>query len=125
MKTYEANVERDGRFWLIRIAGVGNTQARNLRELDAMAKDLIAIVKGVDPERIEVHFDVRVPTSARCHLERAEKLRAQSTQANSQAAQEVRAAARELSSSGMPLRDIGAVLGVSYQRAHQLVKAGP
>jgi hypothetical protein len=35
----------------------------------------------------------------------------------------MRAAAQELSRSGMPLRDIGQLLGVSYQRAHQLVSA--
>jgi hypothetical protein len=29
--------------------------------------------------------------------------------------------ARELSEDGVPLRDIGRLMGVSYQRAHQLV----
>jgi hypothetical protein len=33
---------------------------------------------------------------------------------------EARQAARELRARGMPLRDIGRALGISYQRAYQL-----
>lgn len=36
---------------------------------------------------------------------------------------EVRQAARLLSEQGMSLRDVGAALGVSYQRAHQLLSS--
>jgi len=38
-----------------------------------------------------------------------------------QRAEEARKAARELSENGVTLRDIGRLMGVSYQRAHQLV----
>ena len=38
------------------------------------------------------------------------------------AAEEARLAARELSNAGITLRDIGELMGVSFQRAGQLVK---
>lgn len=39
MKTYNAKVERDGRFWLVTVVGVGVTQARHLREVQAGASE--------------------------------------------------------------------------------------
>ncbi|HKE73255.1 MAG TPA: hypothetical protein VKB57_06550 [Acidimicrobiales bacterium] len=114
-------MERDGRFWLVRVDGVGATHARHLRELDAMAGDLIAVMTGDEPDSIDIEYDIVLPTSVQAHLVRAAELRDQSARANSAAAAEVRAAARELSDSGLPLRDIGRLLGVSHQRAQQLL----
>jgi hypothetical protein len=96
------------------------TQARHLRELEAMTTDLIAVTTGEDPASFEVVYDIRLPESVRAHLQAAEDLRAQAAQAQAQAAAEARQAARELHAQGVPLRDIGRALGISYQRAHQL-----
>lgn len=42
---------RDGQFWLIRVPEVDRaTQARHLREVEAMARDLIAIMEDVAPD---------------------------------------------------------------------------
>lgn len=120
--TYRATVERDGRFWLVRVEGVGATQARHLRELDAMTRDLIAVMADVDPASVEIDFDFVLPDSVQAHLDRAAELREESSRANSAAAAEVRAAARELAERELPLRDIGRLLGVSHQRAQVLVK---
>ncbi len=120
MASYRATVTRDGRFWLVRVDGVGATQARHLRELDAMTKDLIVVMTG-DPEEVVVDYDIRLPAEVQDHLRRSEELRAASAEAQAAAAAEVRSAARQLHEQGMGLRDVGKVLGVSHQRAHQLV----
>jgi hypothetical protein len=120
MASYRATVTRDGRFWLIRVDGVGSTQARHLRELDTMAKDLIAVMTG-DPEEVLVEYDIRLPVEVEVHLRRSEELRAAAAKAQAEAAAEVRSAARQLHEQGVALRDVGKVLGVSHQRAHQLV----
>ncbi len=121
---YRATVERDGRFWLVRVPGVGVTQARHLREVDAMARDLVAVVTDVEPDVVELMWHVVLPEAVQAHLERASRLRNDAAAAQFQAAVEVRAAARALADTGLTLRDIGQALGVSYQRAHQLVR-GP
>lgn len=118
---YRATVERDERFWLVRVEGVGVTQARHLRELEAMTGDLIYVMTGEDPAESEVVYDFILPSDVRSHLERAQVLRSQAATAQSEAAAEVRAAAHELHDAGIPIRDIGRVLGVSFQRVHQLV----
>lgn len=122
MASYRATVTRDGRFWLVRVDGVGATQARHLRELDTMAKDLIALMTGGDPEQVVVDYDIRLPTDVQEHLRRSEELRTASAEAQAAAAAEVRSAARRLHEQGVALRDVGKVLGVSHQRAHQLVR---
>jgi hypothetical protein len=38
---------RDGRFWLIHVPEIDrHTQARHLREIDTMARDLVAVMTG-------------------------------------------------------------------------------
>lgn len=123
MEQFKATVERGQRFWLVTVDGIGTTQARNLREIDVMAKDLVAVMREVDPADVEVFYDVRMPEEAQAHLVEAERLRAEAASAQARAAAEVRVAAAELKGYGMPLRDIGELLHVSYQRAHQLVTA--
>ena len=118
---YRATVVRDGRFWLVQIDGVGSTQARHLGELDAMAKDLIELMTGDDLTEFDVEYDIRLPAEVQAHLQRSKELRAASAEAQAAAAAEVRIAAKQLHRQGMGLRDVGKVLGVSHQRAHQLV----
>ena len=122
-KTYAYNVTRDGRFWLVHVPELDRyTQARNLREVDEMVVDLISLVT----EQSAASFDcqlgsIQLPTSVAGHLATAEQLRALAARSQHDAAEEARKAARELSEDGVPLRDIGRLMGVSYQRAHQLV----
>lgn len=44
MRIYEARARRDGKFWFIDIPELGlSTQARSVKEIDEMARDVIAI----------------------------------------------------------------------------------
>lgn len=122
-KTYTYNVTRDGRFWLIHVPELGRyTQARNLRELDLMVVDLISLVTDQTTASFDCQLgSIDLPDSVVRHLDTAKRLREQAARSQHDAAEEARKAARELSEDGVPLRDIGRLMGVSYQRAHQLV----
>ncbi|MGH3935005.1 MAG: hypothetical protein ACRDS1_08525 [Pseudonocardiaceae bacterium] len=99
------------------------TQARTLREVEPMTRDLVATMAGAAPDSFDLTTDITLPDEVTTHLKHAEQLREQSRQAQASAAAEVRQAARLLAEQGMSLRDVGAALGVSYQRAHQLVSS--
>ncbi len=86
-----------------------------------MTSDLIELMTGAKAGTFSVAYDIELPATVREHLARAEQLRSQSAQAQAEAAAAVRAAARELHQGGLPLRDVGQLLGISHQRAHQLV----
>jgi DNA-directed RNA polymerase specialized sigma24 family protein len=122
--TYHVRVERGDRYWLVHVVELDRwTQARTLRDVEPMARDLIATMVGVKPDSVELATDIALPDKVTTHLKQAEQLREQSRQAQANAATEVREAARLLSEQGMSLRDVGAALGVSYQRVHQLLSS--
>lgn len=116
---------RSDGWWAVVVPEVDGaiTQARRLDQVPAMVADAVALLAGEDPTTIEVDVQPEIPAAVRRRLERAAALRAHSARANNQAAHELRTAAHDLASEGLPLRDVGRVLGVSYQRAHQLVTA--
>lgn len=128
MTTYTAIAERGERYWSVRIPGLGNhpeeglpTQARSLAEVEPMARDLIALWLEVPEDSFGVEVSVVLPSAAQHHLELARKLAEEAAIAQADAARERRAAAQVLKDAGLTVRDIGAALGVSFQRAQQLV----
>jgi predicted RNase H-like HicB family nuclease len=124
MKTYEVTAERDGKFWFARIPELdGVTQGRSLAEVPIMASDYIALVTGQPEAAFTVRVRVLVPREIEQHLARARELRETESRARTEAAAEIRAAARSLHESGFTMREIGQTLEVSHQRAHQLVSA--
>ena len=100
MRKLTARAERGAGWWVVEVPEIDRllTQAKSLSQVPAMVKDAAALITGEPEESFE------------------EAARAQHS-----AAEESRLAARELAASGLTVRDVGAVLGVSHQRAHQLV----
>ena len=112
-----------GKYWHITVQGIaGATQARSSREIEPMARDFISITKDLVPGEIAIELERQLPASVSQHLERASRLRATAEIARKEAAEEWRAAALELKASGMTVRHIGDTLGISHQRAQQLIK---
>lgn len=97
------------------------TQAKHLDQIPAMVADAVELLTNVPASRVEVTVHPKVPESVRAHLTEAKVQQDLAAAATTRATTELQQAARELKEQGMPLRDVGAVLGVSYQRAFQLV----
>lgn len=132
MTRYTAELTRSGKWWSAWVPEIEHaTQGRTLREVDEMVRDLIEIwleengVKPADPNEIKVKIDIVLPQRVQFHIDQAELLRRHARRTQAEAADELAAAAQELRETGMSLRDVGQALGVSYQRAHQLVHAKP
>lgn len=122
VNTYQAIASRDGKYWLVHIPKLDQyTQARSLSEVEPMARELIALVAGIPADSFEFEWQTELSESVRHHLELADKYADQASWAQSEAADERRFAAREMRAEGMTVRDIGAALGISHQRAQQLI----
>lgn len=121
MNTYPVIVRPGEKYWILDIPGIGFTQARTTPEIEIMARDLIQVM--TQETDFDIAVDMRIPQSVQQHLDNARKLHEQEAQCRSQAARETRAAARELHGMGLALQQIGDILGVSRQRAHQLLSA--
>ena len=59
---YHVRVERGERYWLLRVAEIDRwTQAPNLREVEPMARDLIAVMQNVPSTSFELDIDFDAP----------------------------------------------------------------
>lgn len=124
MSRYTVTAERSGKWWVLQAeeAPGAISQVVRLDQADVM-KEAIAFVTG-EPEA-DVEIDVRPVLSDSAGRRVASYLdyKGQAERAAAQAATESRLAAAELAEAGMTVRDIGRVLHVSYQRAHQLLSS--
>lgn len=123
--TYTATVSREDGWWMIHVPEIdGLTQARRLLEAETMARELIAVTLGVPLDTVTVDIqvtnvaDIDIPT--RLDAIRADRARA--AELERAASADAASLARDLVSARVPLRDVGAILGISHQRAHQLIR---
>jgi hypothetical protein len=99
------------------------SEVSRLSQAEEYMRDAIHIVTGEPENEISITLMPVLDPATQIHLEKANHLRDEAKAANSQAATEWRKAAALLRETGLTVRDIGAVLGVSHQRAQQLVSA--
>lgn len=122
--TYEVTAERDGRFWLVHVPAIERyTQARNIPEIEPMARSLINAMTDEPEASVDLSIEIKVPAAVIEHRNRSRELFAQAAASNAEAALEARLAAQALKDAGLTVRDIGKYLDVSFQRAQQLVSA--
>ena len=121
MSDYTVIAKPVGRYWALEVPEVNRvTQARHAREITDMARDLIEIMTGEADPSLHIRYEVSDKLGA--HLDALAVARREEATARQRAARELRAAARVLyDDEHLSLADTGAVLGVSYQRASQLI----
>ena len=123
---YEAKAYLDGKWWMVEIPELGGlTQARKLKEVTFMARDFIAATLDVPIDDVEITLTIERVNELDI-LERVARINAEKEQAAAlerKALQDAVLLARELSAAKLTVREIGQVLGVSHQRAHQLLSA--
>lgn len=125
MKTYDINVTRDGRWWMIEIPALdGLTQTRRLAEAEQMAREYIAVTTDVPISEVTIrrrHLYVGDADIAEVR-EKVDKAREAMKRAERKYNDLMKDTATRLADEKVPVRDIEVVLGVSHQRIGQLVK---
>jgi hypothetical protein len=137
MHTYQVNVTRDGRWWMITVPELNGhqdadgainlsdtTQARRLSEVPGQALDFICTVTDKAPSQVGVRISIAIDGID--VTTRADKVRNDRELAEryaTAAQEEAKELARDLAAHGVAVRDVGEVLGMSHQRAQQLISA--
>jgi predicted RNase H-like HicB family nuclease len=119
-----AHAERTEGVWTIEVPEVKGlfTQAKRLRDVEVMVRDAAALLTGDPEDSFEIEVVPRVPERVQELIRDSEEHARQAKVANALAAKEAREAAKELhNTEGLTVREVGIVLGVSFQRAHQLI----
>lgn len=137
MHTYQVTVTRDDKWWMITVSELkghigadgainvsDTTQARRISEVPSQAHDFICTITDKAPS--EVAMEITICVDGINVTDRASQVAADREQAEAYAAAaqtEARQLARDLAARGVAVRDVGEVLGVSFQRAQQLISA--
>lgn len=118
-----AVAERSGDWWAVRVPQLPGvfTQVRRLDQVNAMVADAVSAFLDIPSEDIKVEVQPKLAVELTQRLEEAREERRHADQLASAAADKLRQVARTLADEGLPERDIGSILGVSHQRAHQLL----
>jgi hypothetical protein len=126
---YKIEITREGRWWMVHIPEInGLTQARRLAEAPTMAREYIALDRGIRLRDISVEVaSVRMEKPAsRELLESARQIkdmRARASELERESAERAREYAHRLVEHGVPVRDIAALLEISPQRVSQLANS--
>ena len=124
MSVYTARCKREGNWWVVTVPELGRTtQARRLDQVRAMVLDLVQLFTEDEPDEVEVRLSVALPDDLGQAIEHAEELRSRAAQMQAEASKTWVTTAQELHRRGFTVRDVGSVLGVSFQRAQQLIKS--
>lgn len=119
-KVYSITASLEKGFWFIEIPEInGATQARSINEIEVMVRDYITIMTG-DTE-IDLDIELLLPEDTATHLQKSTDLRNEAKELMSESSAEYSKAVKSLKSRGLTIREIGKLLGISHQRAHQLL----
>ena len=123
--TYTAVCSRVGDWWAVDVAEIRgvHTQARRLDQVEAMARDAIALLRDVPADSFEVVVQPRLDADA----EQTVAASAEATRRARQAAEEASRLQREAATTlltryRLTVRDAGTLLHVSPQRVSQLAQ---
>lgn len=82
---------------------------------------MVSLLLEVEPDAFDLEIQAAIADELRAELARARDLQRQAERAQAEAATLVREVARKLREQGLTMADVGTVLGVSFQRASQLL----
>ncbi|MBC8007587.1 MAG: XRE family transcriptional regulator [Prolixibacteraceae bacterium] len=118
-----ALAERTGNWWAIEVPEVPGlfTQVKRLGQVDAMVRDAAAALIGEPEDSFDVDIQPQIPETVAELIDHAKQLTEEAGKVQRNASMETKKAATLLQQEGMTVRDIGVVMGVSYQRISQIL----
>ncbi len=120
---FTSTARKDDRWWVVQCDQHPGalSQVARLDQAVMHQREAIAFVAGLDEAEVDVEVRPALPQRVEKALVLARQRRGEAEHAQADAAEHWKRVALELQRTGLSVRDIGAVLGVSHQRAHQLV----
>lgn len=122
---YRVEAVRTGGWWALSSPDVpgAHSQAKRLDQAEAMARESIALVLDLDEARVDVEVAPVLEAELAHRVQQMGVDRANAEAAVEHAATTTRSTVMALLDAGLPMRDVGRIVGVSHQRVHQLAHA--
>ena len=121
---FRVRAVRSGSWWAITVPELPGvfSQAKRLDQVETMAREAIAMMLEVDSDQIgKIEVDIVPPARAAALIGIMHDALATAREATDTAASARREAARVLRADGLPMRDVGRLLGLSHQRVSQIL----
>lgn len=123
-RAYRVEVVRSGNRWAITVPELDGvfSQAKRLAQIESAAREAIAMMLDLDEADVgDLDVHVAPPANVADLLTALSSSVTAAAEANEEASRLRREAARALHDQGLPIRDVGALVGVSHQCVHQLL----
>lgn len=124
MTSYDVEIYRDGKWWMADIPELDVlTQSRRLSAIEDAAREAIAVTLDVAGNTFGMNVTMRPIGELDVDAVRAEidRAHAEAEVLEREASSKAKELTQNLARAGVPVRDIGTIIGLSHQRAHQLV----
>ena len=125
---YRVKAVRSGEWWAITVPALRGvfSQAKRLSRVEETAREAIAMMLDIDEAEVgQIEVEVQPPEAVADLLDELRRSTSIADEAAAAAARARREAVRLLSEAGLPMRDIGEILGVSHQRISQILAQHP
>jgi predicted RNase H-like HicB family nuclease len=126
VKSYKVRYEQDETgWWVATVAAIPgcHTQGKTIEQAEERIREALSLfVPSRTAAAAKLSRDVVLPVAVKKALAESSAKRAKAEALAKQAQDAAQHAARSLVDRGLSLRDVGEMMGVSRQRAHQLVK---
>lgn len=118
-----ANCVRDGNWWIVRVPEIRGlyTQVRRLDQVEEWVLDAASMLDDQPSEGFTVTVVPQMDDETLATVVSAKQARQRLHATQTEAASASRQAVAALAANGLTVRDIGAVLDISYQRAASLL----
>jgi len=124
MQGYRVRAVRSGSWWAVTVPELPGvfSQARRLDQVETMAREAIAMILDADADQIgRIELEVEPPPRAAALIGTMNDALEAAREATETAASARREAAEALRADGLPMRDVGRLLGLSHQRVSQIL----
>lgn len=124
VKQFVVTAERTSKWWVLQAVEAPGaiSQVSRLDQVNEI-REAIAFVQQIPESEVDVVVRPIIPQAALPHLDQLEALRSLAAAAGVAVAREAHETAKSLSDAGLTVRDIGTIMHLSHQRAHQLLTA--
>jgi len=123
--TYRVIATQEERFWLLSVPELDVvTQARTLDRAEATVRDLIAVWLDVPADSFAVEVEPRLDDEWTKLLRETRDARTTADKASARASEMLRTSVTTLHDAGLSAREVGSLVGISYQRVQQVLAKG-
>lgn len=109
--------------WSLEVDGVGVSQVRRLEQAEDEMRAAVRDLMGTSADEVVFRLEVELPTEVRRRVSAVERDQAEAERLTRVAREERRNLVAHLNKDlHLPLRDVAAIMGLSYQRVSAMMK---